>query len=181
MKAYYNRGTAYHALGKQNEAVRDLTRVIEFGYPLTVANAYSNRDAACFYLDEYEKALADTAKAIELTTKNCDTYCLRANIYTDLGEYDKALKECEKALDIDSNCANAYLCRGICFKRQEQYDDAIKEFSKCIEVNPTAELYFFRALIFDGLGETGRAEKDVKKVIEIGGENKLRSLLSEIQ
>jgi tetratricopeptide (TPR) repeat protein len=59
-------------------------------------------------LGEYDKALSDYNKAIELLPRYAKAYNNRGYIYRKKGEYDHAIADYSKAIEIDPKYASAY-------------------------------------------------------------------------
>ena len=86
--------------------------------PVT-AGAYSRRASLFGQLRDWDRALADFAKAIELEPRNADVWTRRANFYVDQGQWEKALADFEKALEVQP--ANAGDCNNLAW-----YDKAVE-------------------------------------------------------
>ena len=77
--AYYNRATAYYAIGLINKAITDYTKAIvinpwhEF--------AYNNRGVAYYEIGQFDKAISDYTKALEINPKYVNAYSNRGNAY----------------------------------------------------------------------------------------------------
>ncbi|MEI0608286.1 tetratricopeptide repeat protein, partial [Brachyspira pulli] len=64
---------------------------------------YNNRGFTKYYLDQYEEAIKDYDKAIELNPNNRAFYNNRGVSKENLEEYNEALKDYKKALELDLN------------------------------------------------------------------------------
>ena len=60
--------------------------------------AHESRANAYLHLGQYENALADSAKAIELAPSDFLAYVVRSDTYMELGQYDKAVADATKAI-----------------------------------------------------------------------------------
>jgi len=65
--------------------------------------AYVNRAAAHIALKDYDRALADTNKALQLDGNHTTAFVNRAYLYERLGERDRAIADYRRALQIDAN------------------------------------------------------------------------------
>jgi len=100
------------------------------------AIAYNNRGNVYQYLEQYDKAISDYNKAIELNPNYAKAYNNRGVAYDDLKQYDKAISDYTKALELNPNYAEAYNNRGLVYSDLKQYGKAISDFNKVIELNP---------------------------------------------
>jgi tetratricopeptide (TPR) repeat protein len=80
------------------------------------ADFYNNQGVAYDDKGQFDKAIANYNKAIELDPKHAMAYYNRGNSYYDKREYDKAISDYTKATEINpryaeayNNCGNAYL------------------------------------------------------------------------
>jgi len=89
---------------------------------------------------EYQKAIDDCSKAIELDPKNADAYNNRGNAYASLGEYQKAIDDCSKAIELDPKNADAYNNRGNAYVLQEFPTAACGDFYQAGINNTTKAL-----------------------------------------
>ena len=64
-------------------------------------DAYNNRGVAYAKKGEYDKAITDYNKAIELNPEYARAYYNRGNAYAEKGEHDKATADYNKAIEID--------------------------------------------------------------------------------
>ena len=65
--------------------------------------AYSNRGIAYGALGNFNKAVSDTTKAIELNPNFANAYYIRGIIYQELGETAKAQADFAKAKELGYN------------------------------------------------------------------------------
>ena len=85
---------------------------------------------------EYEKAIEDYTKAIELKPDLAIAYNNRGNAYKGKGEFDVAIQDFNKAIELNPQFTIAYNNRGNAYRDKGEFDVAIQDFNKAIEVNP---------------------------------------------
>jgi tetratricopeptide (TPR) repeat protein len=95
VRAFANRGSAYHALGKTRNAMIDYNRAIALQPDYDIA--FVNRGSLHFDLGNYEHALADFDRAIALNDSDSKTFYNRAMVLAQLGQFDKAVTDLETA------------------------------------------------------------------------------------
>jgi ankyrin repeat protein/cytochrome c-type biogenesis protein CcmH/NrfG len=134
----------------------------------TNAAAYNKR--GCAYADkgDYDRAISDFDKALELDPNYAFAYSNRGYAYADKGDYDRAISDLDKALELDPRYAEAYLNRGLACYRKGSYDRAISDFDKALELNPKLALaYLNRGNAYRHKSDYDRAISDYKKFIEL--------------
>jgi len=70
---------------------------------------------------QYDLAIAECSKAIELAPNLADAYAQRAYAYNRKGQYNLAIADCGKAIELAPNLADAYAQRAYAYNRKE-YD-----------------------------------------------------------
>ena len=137
--------------------------------PTTGSAIALNNEGLVFNEDgEYQKAIANFDKAIELDPKLAPAYNNRGWAYIELGEYEQGIADCNKAIELDPNLALAYSNRGLAYVRLGQYEQAITDCSKAIELDPGLALaYSNRGQAFLELGQYEQAIADFDKAIEL--------------
>ncbi|HET6990531.1 MAG TPA: tetratricopeptide repeat protein [Bacteroidia bacterium] len=131
------------------------------------AEAYIIRGVSHHELNEYDKAIEDLTKAIELDPKNENTYFNRGLSYDKLGKDDKAVEDFTKVIEIDPH-QHAYNNRGKAYLTLDQYNLAIEDFTKAIEINPEDEYYYRnRGFAYRNLKQYEKAIDDFTTAIKI--------------
>ncbi len=69
-----------------------------------------------FLNKDYDSAIEQLNKVIEMDEKFVDAYNLRGNCYAALKKNDEAVKDFSKAIEIDPNNRGALLNRGLAYK-----------------------------------------------------------------
>ncbi|MAX81496.1 MAG: hypothetical protein CL843_15150 [Crocinitomicaceae bacterium] len=119
-------------------------------------------------LKEFEKAILDLSKAIEIDPNNALAYHNRGNVYYHLKEFEKAIQDYNKAIEIDPNDASAYYNRGVSYSDLKEFEKAIQDYSKAMEINPNdASVYYNRGNAYYHLNEFEKAIQDYSKAMEI--------------
>ena len=79
---------------------------------LATAEEYFKWGSAYADKGEFDKAIADYTRAIELAPNAADVYYNRGSAYHEKGKYDRAIDDYIKAISLDPNLAMAYYNRG---------------------------------------------------------------------
>ena len=130
---------------------------------------------------EFDLALDDYDKAIELDPTNEHPWAHRGDALDDMGEYDLALESYTRAIELneDSRKTNPkyaielYARRGHFFLDHREYAKAIEDFTEAIPYSPDfGGHYYYRGRAFQGLGDEQKARRDFEKAEELGYEPK---------
>ena len=141
---------------------------------------FFNRAQDKFELTDYEEAILDYNKALELSpTEICLVYSMRGNAKRNLGDFDGAISDQNKALDFDPLYADGYFNRGIANFKKGDFDGAIQDYSQVIKINPKdSDALFNRANVKKEIGEMKGACEDWRKAAELG-DNDAKKFLRE--
>ena len=162
---YYALGTVYQENGEYAKALDNLNKALTLDP--AHAKSYNNRGNTHFFLKEYEKALADINKSLEITESSLGYYS-RAKIYEGKGDSQKAVADYTKAVELNPRFAEAYSNRGLLFQKQGIIDLAHQDFTKAITIDPLDGIYYFnRANIYFLRGQITLAVADYSRAIEI--------------
>ena len=138
---------------------------------------YNDRGIAYSQLEQYQQAIADFNKAIEINPGLEQPYYNRVIVYQDrglaylvLGQYQEAIADFNKVIEYElyEYYELGYVGRGTAYYKLGQYQQAIADFNKAIEINPhMAEAYYARSLIYANSGEKEKAIADLEKATEM--------------
>lgn len=85
---------------------------------------------------QYELAINQCSKAIEIDENYSTAYSYRGYAYLHLNQYDQAIADFTKDIEIIPIATRSYINRGNVYMQQGKYDLAIAEFTNSIEINP---------------------------------------------
>ena len=98
---------------------------------------FFNRAQDKFELADYEEAILDYNKALELSPSEISfVYSMRGNAKRNLNDFDGAILDQNKALDFDPLYADGYFNRAIAKFKKGNFDGAINDYSKVVNINP---------------------------------------------
>ena len=137
---------------------------------------FFNRAQDKFELADYEEAILDYNKALELSpTEICLVYSMRGNAKRNLGDFDGAISDQNKALDFDPLYADGYFHRGSAKYKMGDFAGAIEDYTQVIKINPKdSDAFFNRANIKKEIGDMRGACEDWKKGAELGDEDAVK-------
>ncbi|NEO32548.1 MAG: DnaJ domain-containing protein [Symploca sp. SIO3C6] len=109
----------------------------------------------------YQSAVKDYTKAIELNPDFLEAYIERGASRYKLGDARGALQDCNQALEIDPNSTQAYYYLGRARYRLGYTASAIKAYTQAIKLKPDhAQAYYYRGVANNDLRELAFAVED---------------------
>jgi tetratricopeptide (TPR) repeat protein len=161
---------SYFNSGNYQKAVSTFDQILEIDPNNPIALTY--RGNALTELRQYEDAIADYTRAIELAPSNYpQPYFNRGRIYRLLQEYDKAIADLEKSVELDSFDDINFSYRangniGLIYYELGEYPKALEAFDAAIAANNTpADTFFFRAETHTALEDYQAAIADYQAAI----------------
>ena len=128
-----------------------------------------NRGLAHAKNGEYDLAISEFTRAIEINPGNADAYNNRGNAYRKKGQFDLVIPDCTKAIEINPQLADAYYNRAVAYDNQASYDLAISDLDKALKINPKhANAYNSRAIAYYHKAEYDKAWQDVQEAQSLG-------------
>ncbi len=135
---------------------------------LLIYAIYNNRGTLVNRKGEYDSAILNYNRAIEIDPELTTAYNNRGNAYLSKGLFNRAMVDFSTALNIDPRNVNAYINRGRTYQAKGRYDWAIFEYNRAIEIDPEfPNAYYYRGLAYQSKGQLERAILDYKKAIKI--------------
>ena len=161
---YFNSGSEKAKEGKYKEAVADLDKSIAMAGKNH--EAYYNRGFCEVHLDDYEAAIQDFTKAINLWPKTFpDALYYRGYCYNHQGMYDLAISDFSKALEVHSN-GDLWSARGYAYLQNKDYANALSDYTDAIALDPKSVQYLgLRALCHYELHHLKETIEDADKYL----------------
>ncbi|HEY8561074.1 MAG TPA: TonB family protein [Pyrinomonadaceae bacterium] len=100
---------------------------------------YQNRANANFVIGEYDSAITDYNKAIELNPKEPDVFFSRGLAYFNKQSYTPAIADFDKVIELDPKEAMAYFKRGNALEKTGSFERALTDYRKAVELDPENE------------------------------------------
>ncbi|MDR1346049.1 MAG: tetratricopeptide repeat protein [Bacteroidales bacterium] len=117
---------------------------------------------------DYDKAIEDYNKAIELNPDDANAYNNRGNAYALKCDYDKAIEDYNKSIELEPGLAEVYNNRGNIYAEKGDYDHAIEDYNKTITLNPDiADAHNNRGTAYGKKGDYDKAIEDYNKAIKL--------------
>jgi tetratricopeptide (TPR) repeat protein len=134
------------------------------------ADLYYKSATAAFQIENYDVALQNVSKAIELNPEFIEALSFRGFIEcTVFGSNNAAIIDCTRAIELDSKSQLAYYVRGVAKSHLMDFKGAIADFDMVNEFNPnSSEVHRERGIARFHLKEYRDAVEDFDIAIELG-------------
>jgi tetratricopeptide (TPR) repeat protein len=125
-----------------------------------------------FRSGNYESALANLNRALELNPRNPPALVMRAVIKGENNmEYDAAIADCNAAIKADADYGPAYSARGAWKLKKQDCDGAVVDLNRAIKLDPRDHIAFAtRGRYKLGKGDYAGAMADLNRAIELNPE-----------
>ena len=125
--------------GKFSDAIEKINQSLELKNDWEIPYFY--RAVANQALENFDEAILDYTKALQLNDKMTDAYYNRAKILLSRKDIEnpdinRAISDLEKAIDLDPNFVNALYAMGAAQKKIENYHKALEFLARAIELQP---------------------------------------------
>jgi len=121
---------------RTGERIGSCTRIIKSGKlnRRDLAGAYNWRGEAYRIQKQYDLALADYAKSIEINPDSVYPFANRAEVYRMQGKFDLVIKDTTQAISIDPALNASYAIRGMAYEKTGDTERARADFNKALEL-----------------------------------------------
>lgn len=136
--------------------------------PEVLSHAYQNRGSIYKDKGEYEKAIADLSKAIELTPKKPTPYYFRGDAYLELNDWKNAEADLTRTLEFVPKSADVLNERAIVYINTNQWDKALTDLDQAINLDAeNAFAYNNRGVAFRGKEDWNNAIENYTRAIAL--------------
>jgi tetratricopeptide (TPR) repeat protein len=131
-------GTMKNTVNKSIGIILPIVLFFLFSYASAQQKQDEPKDAK-FYIDrgiayekkgQYDQAISDYTKALEIEPKAAGAYYYRGIAYVHKGQYGWAIDDFTKGLEIEPNAAGPYFYRAIPYYFKKKYDESWKDIKK---------------------------------------------------
>jgi len=128
------------------------------------ATYYYNRGVSAYEKGEYDEAIRDYSRAIELKPNDADYFNNRGLCYKRIGNNLQAISDFNRATAIDPGSVDAYFNLGYLYALKGDFPSAIKAYNEVLRLDSRDyETYFNLALIYH---RNLKNEKEARKQYE---------------
>lgn len=103
-----------------------------------VAKACRSRGLDLIQKKQYDEAVQEFTKAINLESKNAVAFYNRGWIFYAKGEYERAIQDFTAAIERNPNNSHSYYNRGLCYNMKLQKDKAKNDFQMACDLGDQA-------------------------------------------
>jgi tetratricopeptide (TPR) repeat protein len=169
--AWYHLGMAYKEKGDGKNAVRAF-EVAKQQKNWTDAEFFNSSGLAYNLTQQYDKAIVDFRKAIELNPKLSEAYNNLGLTYCDAGMLNESMQTLNDAIKIDPKMDKAYYNMGNTFAKAGDFNKAIEWYNKAVVLNADySDAYNNIGNSYAAMKDYARAIESYKKVIQINPKN----------
>ncbi len=99
--------------------------------------------------DNYDEAISEFTKAIEINPNNPEGYSWRGSCYYYKAQYDLAINDFNSSINLKDKSINEdYNLRGLSYYSKGDYSSAVSDFTKAIEIYNNPIYYINRGLAY---------------------------------
>jgi serine/threonine protein kinase len=133
--------------------------------------AYNKRGLAHASMKNYEQAVYDYSRAIQLGPPYAEAYNNRGAAHLMMKSYGQAVIDCSQAIDLAPDFVAAYVNRGIAHAALRNYEQALVDYDKVIELNPKNVYgYYNRGNTLVWMGKYTEALTDYSQALNLDPE-----------
>jgi tetratricopeptide (TPR) repeat protein len=130
--------------------------------------AYINRGGAYRAKGDFDRALADLDKAVQLDPRSALALMERASIYHAKGELDRAIADYDAAIAARPKSAAAFYGRGEAYRAKNDLDRAIADYDRALQLDKnSAAAHAGRAEAHRGKGDFDKALADFEEAMKL--------------
>ena len=140
-KYYLDNGIFDIQNGRFQQGIENINKSLELKSDWEIPYFY--RAVAYQALEDFDEAILDYTKTIQLNKKMTDAYYNRAKILLSRKDIEnpdicRAVSDLEKALELDPNFLEALYAMSAAQKKLENYNDALIYLDRLLELEPEA-------------------------------------------
>ena len=154
----------------------DRTPLLERQYQAAVQRVKANPNSAdahvelgwsYFQKDQYNEALGEYKKALEIDEKNYKAHFNLGLVYMKTGKVDRAVASYQKAIEIIPNAFQAHYELGKAFEEQGKLEDALKELKFAYKSNPgSVDIIYEQGVVYEKLGKPEDAKYQYESALQ---------------
>jgi len=117
---------------------------------------------------QFDLALEEIEKALELEPLNADALLAQAAVFASMGQLDRAEETYQRAATLQPHQWGGFYELGVFYYRQKRYRDAVTAFERVLNITPdNAMAYAALGGVHEKLGRDAEAESYLKRSLEL--------------
>ena len=172
------RGECLYQLGEYDLALADYTHVIESGPSYEdIDQVYYGRALVHEERQEYDLALADCLKSIDIEPEDAETRVMAAQLYRREEAFDEALEHATRAAELQPDSLQAHFLMGDCHLMLGNPEQALEHTLRASEIDEASDV-LRRKLgeICSEMGDLEHALRHVDRAVELNPDRALNFL-----
>jgi tetratricopeptide (TPR) repeat protein len=118
--------------------------------------------------ENYEGAIKDLEKVIELAVEKHEAWCDLGGTYMAMKDYKRAAQCFQKAVDVDGTCHEAWMGKALAAYFNKEQKAALEFLNITLKLNPKNLLALLaKAELLIEMGKGSEVEKELKKILAI--------------
>jgi tetratricopeptide (TPR) repeat protein len=153
---------------RQNRQSGEVMAVSQNSQP--TATNYISSAIEKYKRQDYQGALADINRAIQIDPKNAQAYDVRGVFKaSELQDTQGALADYNRSIQLDPNYVGAYINRGnLKDDKLQDTQGALADYNRAIQIEPNANVYYNRSILkYNKLQDFQGALADLNRAIQI--------------
>ncbi len=140
-KKYIDEGIFNIRSGEFEKAIENISKSIKLNNNWEISYFY--RAVAHQALENFDEAMLDYTKALQINPKMTDAYYNKAKIALSRKDIEnpdvkKAIADLEKALELDEKFVDALFAMAAAYKKLEDYHKSLEYLEKLLQIEPNA-------------------------------------------
>jgi protein O-mannosyl-transferase len=131
----------------------------------------------------YQKAIEEFQRAVELKPDYGDAYHNLANVYHQIQKDDLALENYQKAIELNPGLWQSYQNIAAIYFKQQKWDLVEESIKKAIVLNPeNIDLHLNLSIFYKNINQEQKAKEELEKALEIDSQDqKAQQLLKSFE
>lgn len=168
-EAVYNRGCVYLDEGSLDQAMADFNRAIQME---PKAEFFCGRGKVLALWGEYQAALENFTRALQLDSHQPECYYQRGLIYAYQNETELAIRDFKEAAALDLANADLYHNLGLTLANEGYYEQALENYNRALRLEPdNVDILHNRGLARAALRQYPEALDDFSRALELDPQN----------
>src|SRR5262249_8540407 len=134
----------------------------------TIVEVWNDRGSAHAFLGQWESAIADCSRALEIDPKHWNSWYSRGYAHMNCNQLDRAFADFSMSIELNPKFQHAWLNRGNVHLQSNRLDQAVADYSKAVELDPQFALAWCnRGRAHKRQGLPDKAIADLTKAIDM--------------